>query len=547
MVGEPISVTIEEVEEFSNAEEFIEMISSEKKEDVQISESLGLNQPDLDDNVIMNNLIEKNMVRKMCEFCQEFPENYPEHVQSCKLCYKFIGKVISEENSFKCLICTFEIKNKSSAIARQQVYKHIMDIHQDKLETQKIPEMKQKTVIPAKTDIPAKMNIDGQFFKKTAKGFESLKCPAKRSLKSGKAAMKQHVKEKHLNSNETTNDLTINDSSNKENEIEEGNDLTVVSASDIPNGENSVKKSELDSTPQIKNLPKCCYCKAIPINYEAHIALCKVYFKFVSTINLSTKQGGRPKVGYKCRICSYLVREKSLSTIYFHIKTKHPDLNIIPIPNSANQDDNQKNNVLMDTRKTIFSKKCEYCKQSSLNFSGLNFEKHVKICKIYSGFFKITKKGSEWLFECLKCPIKCPKRAAIYQHIRGKHLKNGQILTPKRQNDTKLELNEANDDDVTIISDSNDQILTKNCRNCQESFTGTKKKVQDELYEHIKSKHLNGLNVQIVATPKKSNDLTNLSSSINSLTKKSNINQVRFLYICVFFLSFLFYSTMLLL
>ena len=97
------------------------MISSEKKEDVQISESLGLNQPNLDDNVIMNNLIEKNMVRKMCEFCQEFPENYPEHVQSCKLCYKFIGKVISEENSFKCLICTFEIKNKSSAKARQQV------------------------------------------------------------------------------------------------------------------------------------------------------------------------------------------------------------------------------------------------------------------------------------------------------------------------------------------------------------------------------------------------------------------------------------------
>ena len=115
-MGEPISVTIEEVEEFSNAEEFIEMISSEKKEDVQISESLGLNQPNLDDNVIMNNLIEKNMVRKMCEFCQEFPENYPEHVQSCKLCYKFIGKVISEENSFKCLICTFEIKNKHIAM-----------------------------------------------------------------------------------------------------------------------------------------------------------------------------------------------------------------------------------------------------------------------------------------------------------------------------------------------------------------------------------------------------------------------------------------------
>ena len=252
----------------------------------------------------------------------------------------------------------------------------------------------------------------------------------------------------------------------------------------------------------------------------------------MSTINLSTKQGGRPKVGYKCRICSYLVREKSLSTIYFHIKTKHPDLNIIPIPNSANQDDNQKNNVLMDTRKPIFSKKCEYCKQSSLNFSGLNFEKHVKICKIYSGFFKITKKGSEWLFECLKCPIKCPKRAAIYQHIRGKHLKNGQILTPKGQNDTKLKLNEANDDDITIISDSNDQILTKNCRNCQESFTGTKKKVQNELYEHIKSKHLNGLNVQIVATPKKSNDLTNLtSSSISSSTKKSGLNQVIYFYI----------------
>ena len=539
------------------------MISSEKKEDVQISESLGLNQPNLDDNVIMNNLIEKNMVRKMCEFCQEFPENYPEHVESCKLCYKFIGKVISEENSFKCLICTFEIKNKSSAKARQQVYKHIMDIHQDKLETETIPEMKKQKI---EKDNSAKIDIDAQF-KQTSKGYECLRCPAYRSLKSGKPAIRQHVKEKHLkelDSNETPKELTIKNSSNKENKMEEGNDSTVVSTSDIKNGENSVKKSELDNTPQIKNLPQCSYCKAIPINYEAHVSLCKVYFKFVSTIKLSTSKGSRPKVGYKCRICSFLVREKSLSTVYFHIKTKHPGstTNILhtntSIPNSGNQDNNQKNdllmdtrnqknNLLMDTRKPIFSKKCEYCKQSSLNFSGLNFEKHVKICKIYSGFFKITKKGSEWLFECLKCPIKCPKRAAIYQHIRGKHLKNGQILTPKGQNDTKLELNEANDDDVTIISDSNDQILTKNCRNCQESFTGTKKKVQDELYEHIKSKHLNGLNVQIVSTPKKSNDLTNLSSSINSLTKKSNINQVRFLYICVFFLSFLFYSTMLLL
>ena len=539
MLGKPISVTIEEVEEFSNAEEFIEMISSEKKEDVQISESLGLNQPNLDDNVIMNNLIEKNMVRKMCEFCQEFPENYPEHVQSCKLCYEFIGKVISEENSFKCLICTFEIKNKSSAKARNQVYKHIMDIHQDKLETKKIPEMKQKNVIPAKTDISANMSIDAQYFKQTAKGFECLKCPAKRSLKSGKAAMKQHVKEKHLNSNEATNDLTINDSSNKENVMEEGNDSTVLSASDTINGKNSVKKSELDTIQQIKNKPQCCYCKAIPINYAAHVALCKVYFKFVSTINLSTKQGGAPKVGYKCRICTFLVRKKSLSTVYFHIKTKHPGIttNILPtdtialIPNSGNQDGNQKNNLLMDTRKTIFSKKCEYCKQSSLNFSGLNFEKHVKICKIYSGLFKITKKGSEWSFECMKCPVKCPKRAAMYQHIRGKHLKNGQFLTPKGLNDTKMELNEDNDD-VTILSDSNDQILTKNCKNCQESFTGTKKKVQDELYEHIKSKHLNGLNVQIVATPKKSNDLTNLiSSSISSSTKKSELNQVIYFYI----------------
>ena len=538
-MGEPISVTIEEVEEFSNAEEFIEMISSEKKEDVQISESLGLNQPNLDDNVIMNNLIEKNMVRKMCEFCQEFPENYPEHVQSCKLCYKFIGKVISEENSFKCLICTFEIKNKISAKARKQVYKHIMDIHQDKLETETIPEMKKQKI---EKDNSAKIDIDAQF-KQTSKGYECLRCPAYRSLKSGKPAIRQHVKEKHLkelNSNETSDELTIKNSSNKENEMKEVNNSTVVSASDITNGENSVKKSELVNTPQIKNLPKCCYCKAIPINYEAHIALCKVYFKFVSTINLSTSRGGRPKVGYKCRICTYLVREKSLSTVYFHIKTKHPGIttNILPtntntlIPKSGNQDDNQKIDVLMDTRKTIFSKKCEYCKQSSLNFSGLNFEKHVKICKIYSGFFKITKKGSEWLFECLKCPVKCPKRAAIYQHIRGKHLKNGQILTPKGQNDTKLELNE-NNDDITIISDSNEQILTKNCRNCQESFTGTKKKVQDELYEHIKSKHLNGLNVQIVEkTPKKSNDLTNLiSSSISSSTEKSGLNQVIYFYI----------------
>ena len=122
--------------------------------------------------------------------------------------------------------------------------------------------------------------------------------------------------------------------------------------------------------------------------------------------------------------------------------------------------------------------------------------------------------------------MKFPKRAEIYQHIRGKHLKNGQIMTPKRQNDTKLELNEDNDD-ITIISDSNDQILTKNCRNCQESFTGTKKKVQDELYEHIKSKHLNGLNVQIVSTPKKSDNLTNL---ISSSTKKSELNQVIYFY-----------------
>ena len=86
------------------------------------------------------------------------------------------------------------------------------------------------TDISATTDISAKENTDAQFFKQTSKGYECLKCPAKRSKR---PAMRQHVKEKHL----TISELTIKDSSNKENEIEKGkgNDLNIVNVSDIIN------------------------------------------------------------------------------------------------------------------------------------------------------------------------------------------------------------------------------------------------------------------------------------------------------------------------
>ena len=81
-----------------------------------------------DKNEEKNTLIPK-LVKRKCEYCQGFPENYENHVKICKLCDRFVTKN-DEKKSFKCQICSFSVSNMENG--RNLIHKHIMDIHKER-------------------------------------------------------------------------------------------------------------------------------------------------------------------------------------------------------------------------------------------------------------------------------------------------------------------------------------------------------------------------------------------------------------------------------
>ena len=81
-----------------------------------------------DKNEEQTNLIPK-LVKRKCEYCQGFPENYENHVKICKLCDRFVTKN-DEKKSFKCQICSFSVSNMDNG--RNLIHKHIKEIHKER-------------------------------------------------------------------------------------------------------------------------------------------------------------------------------------------------------------------------------------------------------------------------------------------------------------------------------------------------------------------------------------------------------------------------------
>ena len=156
--------------------------------------------------------------------------------------------------------------------------------------------------------------------------------------------------------------------------------------------------------------------------------------------------------------------------LYQHIKTKHlHGLNVDIKPS------NEFSNGLKITHPK--TEKCKIC-EAIIPIDGReNFEEHFKSCRIYALFFKKTSKG----FECLKCSEKSTEIKKLYDHIKMKHLHQ------------------------------------KKCETCKETFIGTQPKmVQEKFYNHMKTTHLNGLNLEIKPTP---SDVKDISKN-KSLTRK---------------------------
>ena len=101
--------------------------------------------------------MKNNMITKQCEYCKEFPDDYSEHVQSCKICNQYVD-IGHSANSLKCLICTFVTDG-----GRSFIYKHILEIHQEDLEeTSENPPNNQieklEEINAKKSKIPQKQN-----------------------------------------------------------------------------------------------------------------------------------------------------------------------------------------------------------------------------------------------------------------------------------------------------------------------------------------------------------------------------------------------------
>ena len=154
------------------------------------------NQPQQKSPETQKNPEKKQGQWQKCENCQEMVlanGNFGKHYNSCRLYSRFFKKS-SDGYLYECLKCP------EKRLEREKMIQHILGNHiKRKNPQQKSDEHKIKSDLGIKipptpdtsTDISAKENIDGQFFKQTSKGYECLKCPAKRSKR---LAMRQHVK-----------------------------------------------------------------------------------------------------------------------------------------------------------------------------------------------------------------------------------------------------------------------------------------------------------------------------------------------------------------
>merc|ERR550534_3187289 len=175
-----------------------------------------------------------------CGNCQSlFPKlEFANNSKICKICkiyFKFIKKSKSD-NCYQCTLCSHQdMQMKRLLLHLQNEHPTITGIPNSVMLgkttgafLQKVPvisdpqlhkpKKNESSLTVTKVSELDKNNIKTSLedFEQTSKGFECLKCPAKRSKK---PAMRQHIKEKHskeLNSNETTSDLTIKNSSNKD-------------------------------------------------------------------------------------------------------------------------------------------------------------------------------------------------------------------------------------------------------------------------------------------------------------------------------------------
>ena len=95
------------------------------------------------------------------------------------------------------------------------------------------------------------------------------------------------------------------------------------------------------------------------------------------------------------------------------------------------------------------------------------------------------------------------------QHVKEKHTISGLKIKDSSNKENEIEKGKGND----IIN------VKKQCENCKEFFIGTKKEVQEKLYQHIKTKHLHGLNVDI----KPSNESNTEMKITHTKTEKCKI------------------------
>ena len=155
------------------------------------------NQPQQKSPETQKNPEKKQGQWQKCENCQEMilaNGNFGKHYNSCRLYSRFFKKS-SDGYLYECLKCP------EKRLEREKMIHHIIGNHtiagkrknpQQISDEQKIKsELEIKIPPTPDTDISAKENIDAQFFKQTSKGYECLKCPAKRSKR---LAMRQHVK-----------------------------------------------------------------------------------------------------------------------------------------------------------------------------------------------------------------------------------------------------------------------------------------------------------------------------------------------------------------
>ena len=216
--------------------------------------------------------------------------------------------------------------------------------------------------------------------------------------------------------------------------LEEGSAKTDTTVQNKNDSDDKIDDNDLDKTDGKRLKKSCEICHEMYRNsmLPVHLKSCRIYFKFLK----------KTSKGYGCQLCKSETAKRG--AMCHHIKVKHAikiseknkenfskntdvneyEVNVDMPISDVNINDKIKN---IDQEKNEGKRPKKSCKICNEMYAEFKLPQHLKLCKKYFKFIKLSSNG----YCCKFCGYEASRKTILYRHINESHKKIGlPIISP---------------------------------------------------------------------------------------------------------------------